>query len=671
MQMIHSEPVRFGWEHLRTSLPAGALTKLDLQENAALGAQCYHLESSGGRVQVSAGDAAGMLYALLDLEDLYDGGWPEDLNVTKRPYLSQRGIKFNIPLDARTPSYSDASSSAYENIPQVWEWDFWTEYLDNMALQKYNVLSLWNLSPFPSLVKIPEYPELALEDVVRSSIPPRADMSGDLMWTPDMAEGACVVRKMTMDEKIAFWRRVLAYAKDRCIAVYLFTWNLFVFGTEGNSYGITCDQKNPITADYIYCATKALLETYPDLAGIGITSGENMARDDTDIPFLRNTYGRAVEEIRAKYPQREIELIHRMQYARYPEIRQQYEDFTGTFSVSFKYSQAHIHSYSEPSFFRDFLKGCTTEEKFWLTLRDDDYYYYRWYDYSFVREFYQRIPADRLKGFYLGADGYTWGRDYTSYENAYPLYLQKMWAKMALFGQLAYDPDKEEACFLRRMEKAFARKDAGKIAALWSCASTAFRTLQAVHWNDYDFQWYPEGCCQFLHPPVAKLVFSDINEFMNRPAMPGTPFQSVKEYCCGLLEGTTDSRHTPAEAVTILRTIAADTQAGLAALDGEINDELAHTLVDIRAMGMLSSYYADKLEAAIELCLFRMNRTGTAHQQKAAALLKAAAETWKAYSAFSRAHYRPQRLTRMGGNWVDFTVFDRSAEADVELALCQ
>ena len=85
------------------------------------------------------------------------------------PYIAQRGIKFNIPLDARTPSYSDTGDAAQQNIPEMWSLDFWREFLDEMARHRYNVLSLWSLHPFPSLVKVPEYPDVALDDVRRTT----------------------------------------------------------------------------------------------------------------------------------------------------------------------------------------------------------------------------------------------------------------------------------------------------------------------------------------------------------------------------------------------------------------------------------------------------------------------------------------------------------------------
>ena len=79
-----------------------------------------------------------------------------------KPYIAQRGIKFNIPLDLRTPSYSDSCDAAQANIPEMWSMDFWREFLDDMARHRFNVLSLWSLHPFPRIVKVPEFPDVAL-----------------------------------------------------------------------------------------------------------------------------------------------------------------------------------------------------------------------------------------------------------------------------------------------------------------------------------------------------------------------------------------------------------------------------------------------------------------------------------------------------------------------------
>ena len=69
-------------------------------------------------------------------------------------------------------------------------------------------------------------------------------LSGHDMVRPAMLAHLETLKKMTIDEKIRFWREVMQYAHDRGIEVYLFTWNIFVWGAEGK-YGITCDAGQP------------------------------------------------------------------------------------------------------------------------------------------------------------------------------------------------------------------------------------------------------------------------------------------------------------------------------------------------------------------------------------------------------------------------------------------
>lgn len=671
MKWHHSKAVAFAMDILLQK-HRDAEEKLILNPIPLPESQSYQITSDVQHITVSAGDEAGMMYALLDLTEIWESRFPADLKISEKPYIKKRGIKLNLPLDARTPSYSDASDSAFENISDVWDRNFWTEFLDKMALHKYNVLTLWNLSPFPSLVKIPEYPELTLDHVMRSSIPPRPEMSGKNMWTQDMRPGLYTVLEISMDEKIRFWQWVMEYAQTRCIRVYFFTWNLFVYGTEDNPYGITCDQHNPVTIDYIYRAVLAMLETYPLLAGFGITSGENMAGDDTDIPFLKETYGRAFAEYVCTHPDRRPELIHRMQYARFAQITECFADAKYEFSVSFKYSQAHMHSSAKPGFFRAFLE-CNEHipftGKFWLTLRDDDYYLYRWGGMGFTREFVSNLPVNEIHGFYLGADGFTWGRDYTSTGPLKELYLEKMWFKFDLIGQLSYSPDRSDDFFIRKIEKRFHISNGLEFLQTWECASGIFSSLQCTHWNDFDFQWVPEACCRFLHPPVAKLVFSDINEFISCRAMPFSGYISVMDYCSSIMREESITGISPLE--TVGKIAAYSEQVLLAIpelLKTAVESEYIATLNDMQALALLGRYYALKLEAAVALGSFRLNRSKTELQQKAVSLLETAATVWKEYSNYSTSLYKPQRLTRMGGRRVDVRQFDRYAELDVELA---
>ena len=135
--------------------------------------------------------------------------------------------------------------------------EFWRSFLDEMARNRFNVLSLWSLHPFPSIVKVPEFPDIALNDVLRArkKFDASFSLTGSDMFRPEYLENAEVVRKMSIDEKIVFWREVMEYARDRGVEVYWFTWNMFLYGTMGK-YGITHDGNNKTTADYFRASVK-------------------------------------------------------------------------------------------------------------------------------------------------------------------------------------------------------------------------------------------------------------------------------------------------------------------------------------------------------------------------------------------------------------------------------
>ena len=51
----------------------------------------------------------------------------------------------------------------------------------------------------------------------------------------------------------------------------------------------------------------------------------------------------------------------------------------------------------------------------WLTVRNDDIYSFRWADVDYARAYIKAIPGpEKIAGFYMGPDGYVWGRDYLS-----------------------------------------------------------------------------------------------------------------------------------------------------------------------------------------------------------------------------------------------------------------
>jgi len=135
--------------------------------------------------------------------------------------------------------------AAQNNIIEMWSFDFWKQYIDCLARYRYNYVSLWSLHPFPSLVKVPDYPDVALADVKRSTVQwkERYSLNGVGFDAPEIVNNTETLKKMTIEQKIDFWRRVMRYGKERNVDFYFVTWNIFVNGTEGK-YGITDDIDN-------------------------------------------------------------------------------------------------------------------------------------------------------------------------------------------------------------------------------------------------------------------------------------------------------------------------------------------------------------------------------------------------------------------------------------------
>jgi hypothetical protein len=75
------------------------------------------------------------------------GGLDAVVEKARKPTIFRRGLKFNIPFDGRAPSYDDTGTAAQENIAVMWEWEFWEAFLDCLARNRYNVLTLWTNLP--------------------------------------------------------------------------------------------------------------------------------------------------------------------------------------------------------------------------------------------------------------------------------------------------------------------------------------------------------------------------------------------------------------------------------------------------------------------------------------------------------------------------------------------
>lgn len=677
-------PGKFAVEEIRREALARGMTlgdganvtriSITVESNAAAQGYSIRVQNESGRriITVRGADATGAMYGGLDVaESIRIGAFDSLKDSDHKPHIAKRGIKLNIPLDLRTPSYTDCSDAAQANLPEMWEREFWTAFLDAMARHRYNVLSLWSLHPFPSLVKVPEFPEVALNDVwrTRAKLDDTFSFAGADMVRPAMLADHEVVKRMTIDEKIEFWRWVMRQAADRGIQIYVFTWNIFTFGAEGK-HGITNDLSSGITRKYFRASVREMVKTYPLLAGMGITAGEGMPHDmDSKVKerWLWDTYGEGVRDALKDDPKREFAMIHRFHWTAQSDILDAFKDYPGPFDFSFKYSVAHMYSIPKPPFIQPLLENLAPSRKTWLTVRNDDIYTFRFGDPAYAREYIANIPsADKIAGFYMGPDGYVWGRDFLERHPApgpRPLVMEKQWYSFMLWGRLAYDPSLPDSHFERVLAARHPKAPAAQLFRALQGASRVMPLITRFFWGDIDLKWFPEACCS--HP--RSKGFYDVKEFMEGISMPGASVLCIRDWRARLATRQPMGQTTPPEIAAALDGAAAET---LAALDGlreaaKQDAELQKNVNDCEALASLGRYYAAKIRGACALALFDASGDPFEHTS-ALRHLGDSLKHWRRYAALRDAHYVPALYNRVG--YVDVTALSKDVAADLDIA---
>jgi len=623
-----------------------------------LNPQDYNIRmGQSNRLRITGGDPVGAMYGGLDLAESIRLHADLDHMPEKegRPFIKQRGLKFNIPLDARSPSYDDTGDAAQRNILEMWSFDFWHEFLDDMARYRYNVLSLWSAHPYPSLIKLEKYPDIALEDVSVLNVP--LDYQTDRHWNEiDIMdpENLRIVKKMTIEEKIDFWQHVMQYAADRGIDIFFFHWNIHMHGALGQ-YGIDQRQDNPNTIAYLRASVKELLLTYPLIKGIGVTAGERVNRELKGEYSIENwmwkTYGSGIMDAKAEQPDLQVRFIFRRHWSDLTDIRQAFSGYTDVFETSMKYSRARIYTTTSPPFFDQWYREDLEKNhlKCWLNLRNDDVFVHRWGNPDHVRKFLTNLPHDLLAGFYMGPDGYVWGREFISRTPQQPrqLEIRKHWFRFMLWGRLAYNPTLDRAFFEQTLAGKFPETDPALLYDAWASASQIIPQINRFHWFQNDLEWMAEACFDMRNG------FHDVNRFIEYQKnhtgflMDHVGSLTITQYVEAIVNEQVPPGVTPRQVADNLDILAERAQNGVRELRRRSmqSGEYGETVTDIESIAHLGWYYADKIRGAVELALFR--QTGdTAHQERAVEQLRQAVSHWEAYAAASTSQYEPQLLAR-------------------------
>lgn len=635
------------------------LQKLKIKNIQELKSEGFIIHNDSKTIRILGKDDAGVMYGGLEVAEIIKTKGIESVeNQLQNPYMKVRGTKFNIPLDVRTPTYTEPSDAAQKNLAEMWNFEFWKEYIDNLARYRYNTVSLWNMHPFPSMVKVPEYPDVALDDVRKSTVDWQENYSlnGWGFDTPEIVNNYEVVKKISIDEKIDFWRKVMAYGKQRNVQFFIVTWNIFVYGTDGK-YGITDKLENPVTTDYFRKSIKQMVLTYPDLAGIGLTTGENMydysSKQKEEWAFA--TYGQGVLDALKEQPDRKITFIHRQHQTEAKEITAIFNDVLKNkninFVFSFKYAQAHVYSSVNQVFHPNFVKDIQGENlKTLWTLRNDDVFHFRWGAPDFVRDFIKNIPYDVSEGFYYGSDQYVWGREFMAKKSATPreIEITKHWYQWMCWGRLGYNPELGNERFADVIQSRFPSINSKEMFEAWQNASMIYPLVTGFHWGALDFQWYIESGQSQPHVANTPSGYHDVNRFITLPPHKGTGYISIPDYTKAFLSGSEMKGETP---LRVAEQILKNADQAIQLVDrqnGAMGKELRITLDDIKTMALLGKYYGHKIKGATYLSLFRETFQKEWYD-KVIEELNLSAGYWRHYAASAMANYsNPLWTNRVG-----------------------
>jgi hypothetical protein len=641
-----------------------------------MGPQSFRIQREGERaIRILGGDSLGAMYGGLELAEMISlgGGLHAVQEKARKPYIFRRGLKFNIPFDGRAPSYDDTGTAAQKNIAAMWDFDFWQEFLDTLARNRYNVLTLWTTHPYPGLVKLDKYPDVGYDDVcvIRETVSTKTNRHFDNLDMYD-ASNFKVVKKISLDEKIAFWNRVFDLAEARGIEIHIFHWNIYTFGAKGR-HGIDDMPDNEKTIAYMRYCIGEFLKTYPQVDGIGVTAGEHVNRGRVKNvggieQWLWRTYGQGVIDAKRANPDRKLRFIFRQHQANLGKITAAFKDFDGPFNTGHKYARARLYSTTTSPHLDFEYRKLLEEHKVpcWLNLRNDDLFIYRWGDADYAREFLQNVPRDLMRyeaGFYMGPDGFVFGREFVSKDRELSgeLEVRKHWYRFMLWGRLAYDPTLTRDFFEKRLKNRFPQAEPALLYETWAAASQIVPQVNRFFFRVNDFQFSPEGC-------IYNQGFLSVDQFFQHPPLRGSGILSVQEYASAVIEDKPFDGITPMEVADNLDRLAQQTLAGVAKLryQSRPRKELAATLTDMESMAYLGRYYADKIRGAAALAVFRADKNRQEHRRSAVRHFTNAVEEWEAYARIATSQYKPQLFSRT--HYMDWWRILDEVKKEVELA---
>lgn len=607
---------------------------------------------------IYGGDEAGMVYgSLAVVEQLGLGVALQDIErIKESPKFPFRAIKHNMPWDTYRPSM--ALDQHYDTAREL---DYWEAFLDMMAENRFNSLSLWMLHPFTYMIMPENFPE------------------------------ASQFSEEELDEWRELFSGIFGMAKARGIDTYIVNWSIFVSEEFSKAHDVAHDNFYPhyyvegdtteIVKRYIRESVTQVLNEYPDLSGFAISHGEGMAgmtpqqrqdwMDETMIEGMR-------------LADRPVKFIHRVPFSAGTgsegstsehvekltrEAMEKLDFFDGPIWVEMKFNWSHAHSTPELVKVHGGELGDTYFEpepenyKITWMARNEDFFALRWGVPDFIRAHIEANDASYVGGYFIGSETYIPAKDYfTKIDDPvdWDYAFQRQWLFYKQWGRLLYNPETPDEVFERGFIHRYGERAENLQEAFALASSTQLRL--ASSWDlRWDFTLYSEGFLSLNENEEdyesSTMDYISVDRLINRPPL-DPDYVSVKEYVETTLSGESfgDSAITPTRLIDMLEEDCRRALELVEGIDTEDNASLMYEVSDVKTWAYLGLHFADKLKGAIALETFRQ-QGGESYQQEAIEHLEHALGYWDEVVRITRPIYKDMHLTHyMGGG------FDRDDE---------
>lgn len=605
--------------------------------------EAYRIVSRNNLAEITGGDAVGLMYGLLEVKNQLKTGKRTVENKEESPNLSFRAIKFNLPWDSyrRSPALQLHYETCRDTI-------YWKAFLDMMAENRFNKLTLWNLHPFSYMVKTEKYPE------------------------------GCSLTDEELPEWQKFWTTLFRLAKKRGIETYLVNWNIFVspefakahnvcdYCLEGKHY-VPQGDTSAITKDFYRESIKAVIDTYPDLTGLGITLGEgmgNMTAEERQQWILDNfIQGMRMASRKAKFIYRvplsagtssggatsvETEQLTR-------SALDTLTCFDGPINIELKFNWSH--AFSTPTLVK--VHGGKLNDVYWNPLptnyslswmmRNEDFFMLRWGQPDFFRKHIATNVKPYVSGYYVGSETYIPAKDYitslpgTSYRFAF----DRQWMYYKVMGRLMYNPNTPDDFFIEEFELRFPKNGVKLFEAQTKVSKVP---LVIASWQNatWDFSVYSEGMLRSVvkdNIKVQKLIsLDDMAE--KTPMEPA--YLSIADFLANE-NNVPNGKISPLHLADSVETFCNQALSDAERIKPGKNVDLLYEVSDIKAWANLGLYFSNKLRAAFEYKRFKTSNDKK-DLENAIEWLAKATENWHSLVEVTTPVYQPVPLTHFCEN---------------------